>query len=77
MQDTNGNVIVAQTDMPQGITIQNSTFPLAATVNTTGLTSRGFATQQGSVTIRSSNSPSADRDRTITLSLGGVVSIAP
>lgn len=69
--------IVPQTNMPQGITINNATFPLSAIGNTTGITPRGFATQQGSVTIHSNNAPSANRDRTLTLTLGGVVSIAP
>jgi type IV fimbrial biogenesis protein FimT len=67
--------IVPQTNMPLGITIDSATFPLSAVGNTTGITPRGFATQQGSVTIRSDNAPTANRDRTITLTLGGVVSI--
>ncbi len=67
--------IVSQTNMPQGITIDSTTFPLSAIGNTTGITPRGFATQQGTVTIRSDNAPTANRDRTITLTRGGVVSI--
>lgn len=75
IQDAAGNVIVPQTAMPQGITILNTDFPLGLIANTTGLTPRGFATQQGRVTIRSDNAPPANRDRTITLTLGGAVSI--
>jgi Tfp pilus assembly protein FimT len=77
---TSGGVdinVVPRTSMPNGIIISNTTFPMGATANTTGLTARGFATQQGSVTIRSNNAPAANRDRIITLSLGGAVSIAP
>jgi prepilin-type N-terminal cleavage/methylation domain-containing protein len=76
---TNGvNIdVVPQTNMPNGIIISNTTFPMGATANTTGITPRGFATQQGTVTIHSNKAPLASRDRTITLTPGGAVSIAP
>ena len=67
--------IVPQMNMPQGVHITNTTFPASTTANTTGITSRGFATPGGMVTIHSDNAPSANRDRTINLSLGGAVSI--
>jgi prepilin-type N-terminal cleavage/methylation domain-containing protein len=69
--------VVPRTNMPDGITISGTTFPLGVTANTTGITPRGFATQQGTITIHSSGAPLASRDRIITLSPGGVVSIAP
>ena len=72
---SNGTNIVPRTELPQGTTIQGTTFPLSGTVNTTGISPRGFATQQGTVTIRSTTAPTARRDRVITLSLGGAVSI--
>ena len=74
---SSGRVIVPQTDMPQGIEITNTTFPVSAIANTTGITPRGFVTQGGSVTIHSNSAPVASRDRIITLTLGGAVSIQP
>jgi type II secretion system protein H len=77
IRDSNGNVIVPQTNMPQGITLIDSTFPLnPANINTTGFSPRGFATTpEGSVTIRSTRAPSGDRDRMIAITPGGSVSI--
>jgi len=77
IHDSKGNQIVQQTTMPNRITITNTTFPLSSTVNTSGISSRGFVTQQGSVTIHSASAPSGNSDEKITLSLGGVVSITP
>jgi type II secretion system protein H len=79
VQDADGNVIVPQRNMPQGIDIENSTFPLnPANVNTTGITFRGFATTaEGTVTIRSADAPASSNWRTIRLNPGGVVSIEP
>jgi len=79
VQDANGNVIVPQINMPQGIDIQNSTFPLnPSNVNTTGITFRGFATTpEGTVTIRSAGAPASDNWRRIRLNPGGAVSIEP
>ncbi|MGC9323716.1 MAG: GspH/FimT family pseudopilin [Desulfomonilia bacterium] len=78
IQDINGNTVVPQMNMPDGIDLLASTFPLnALNYNTTGLTSRGFATQQGSVTILSTEANPADNQRIITLTLGGSVSIQP
>ena len=79
VQDAGGNVIVPQRNMPQGIDIENSTFPLnPANVNTTGITFRGFATTaEGTVTIRSADAPASSNWRTIRLNPGGVVSIEP
>jgi prepilin-type N-terminal cleavage/methylation domain-containing protein len=74
---SSGRVIVPQTDMPQRIEITNTTFPASAIANTTGITPRGFVTQGGSVTIHSDSAPAASRDRIITISLGGAVSIQP
>lgn len=74
---SNGDVIVSQTTMPQGIDIVSSTFPLSATMNTTGITSRGFATQQGEVRISSANAPAADNVRIVEMTLGGTVRIRP
>jgi prepilin-type N-terminal cleavage/methylation domain-containing protein len=67
--------IISQTNMPQDIHITNTTFPPSATANTTGITSRGFANPGGTVTIHSNTAPSASRNRIITLTLGGAVSI--
>ena len=75
IHDSAGSQIVPQTNMPQGVAITNTTFPLSTTANTTGITPRGFATPGGTVTIHSDNAPSANRDRTINLTLGGSVSI--
>jgi prepilin-type N-terminal cleavage/methylation domain-containing protein len=72
---SNGTNIVPRTQLPQGTTMAATTFPMGSTANTTGITPRGFATQQGTVTIRSTTAPAARRDRVITLSLGGAVSI--
>jgi len=75
---SNGDVIVSRTTMPQGIDIVSSTFaPPPATMNTTGITSRGFATQQGEVRISSANAPTADNVRIIEMTLGGTVRIRP
>lgn len=43
----------------------------------TGFTSRGLATETGHVTIRSTKAPAANRDRTISLSIGGSAKISP
>jgi len=77
IHDSTNSQIVPQTTMPGGITITNTTFPLSSTVNTSGISSRGFATQQGTVTIHSTSASSANSNRTITLWAGGAVSIAP
>ena len=76
---TNGTDIdiVPQTNMPQGVDIQKTTFPLSVTANTTWITPQGFANPGGYVTIYSNNAPLANRNKTITLSLGGAVSITP
>jgi prepilin-type N-terminal cleavage/methylation domain-containing protein len=74
VHDSTNSQIVPQTTMPNNIKIADTTF---ATVDTSGINSRGFATKSGSVTIHSASAPSANSDRTITLSLGGVVSITP
>ena len=73
IHDSSGS-IVPQTAVPNNITIANTTF---LTVNTSGINSRGFATKAGSITIHSNTAPTANNNRTITLSPGGVVSIAP
>jgi type IV fimbrial biogenesis protein FimT len=73
IHDSTGS-IVPQTTMPNNITIANTTF---LTVDSSGITSRGFATKAGSITIHSNSAPTANNERTITLSLGGAVSIAP
>lgn len=77
--DTNGDVIVPQINMPQGIDIEDSTFPLnPSNVNTTGITFRGFATTpEGTVTLRSADAPASDNWRRIRLNPGGTVSIEP
>jgi len=77
IHDSTGSQIVPQTDLPDGITFSNTTFPMGALANTTGLTPRGFATQTGSVTLRSSSAPLSNRDRIISLTLGGAVTIEP
>lgn len=74
---SSGRVIVPQTDMPQGIEITNTTFPASAIANTTGISTRGFVTPGGSVTIHSDSAPVASSDRIITITLGGAVSIQP
>ena len=74
IHDSTNSQIVPQTSMPNNITIANTTF---ATVDTSGINSRGFATKSGSVTIHSASAPSGNSNKTITLSLGGVVSITP
>lgn len=74
IHDSANSQIVPQTTMPNNITIADTTF---ATVDTSGINSRGFATKQGSVTIHSTSAPSGNSNRTITLWLGGVVSITP
>ena len=75
IHDSTGSQIVPQTTMPNNITIANTTF---VTVDTSGIDSRGFATKPGSITIHS-NAFNAYKeilkDRIITLTLGGAVSI--
>jgi type II secretion system protein H len=76
VRDTNGNVIVPQTNMPPGVRIASSTFPLSSTVNTTGFSPRGFTTTaQGEIRIRSTSAPSANNVRVIQLTPGGTVRI--
>lgn|GEM_PF-470446 len=71
IQDANGNVIVPQTNMPEGIDLES-----AAT--TTGFTFRGFSTTpEITVTITSEDAPAADNWRRIRLNPGGTVSIEP
>ena len=82
VQDQQGNVIIPQTSMPQGTIISGTTFPLSGTINIASLNSQGFEILPGtgnpdSVTIQDINAPSANRNKTITLSLGGAMSIAP
>jgi len=47
----------------------------AMAANSTGFNSRGLALQQGSIVVQSTKAPSANNTRTITLSLGGSISI--
>ncbi|MEA3222866.1 MAG: GspH/FimT family pseudopilin [Thermodesulfobacteriota bacterium] len=47
----------------------------AMAANSTGFDSRGLALQQGSIVVQSTKAPLADNTRTITLSLGGSISI--
>jgi prepilin-type N-terminal cleavage/methylation domain-containing protein len=76
VSDSNGAVIVPQTNMPRGIDIMSSTFPLSATANTTGFSPRGFATTaQGEVRIRSTAAPTSSNVRVIELTPGGTVRI--
>ena len=79
IRDADGSTIVPQTQMPRGIDIEGSTFPLnALNMNTTGISFRGFATTaEGTVTIRSSDAPASDNWRRIRLTPGGTVSIEP
>jgi type IV fimbrial biogenesis protein FimT len=75
IHDTTGSQIVPQTTMPNNITIASTTF---AVMDTSGINSRGFATKPGSITIRSSALNTYKqilKDRIITLTLGGAVSI--
>jgi type IV fimbrial biogenesis protein FimT len=76
---TNGNVIIPQTNMPQGIDIVSSTFPLnPSNVNTTGFSPRGFSTTaQGEVRIRGANAPTSSNLRIIELTTGGSLRIQP
>jgi type IV fimbrial biogenesis protein FimT len=70
--DSTGSQIIPQTVMPNNnITVASTTF----TADTSGFTSRGFATQLGSIKIHNNSAPAANRDRTIALSLGGALSI--
>jgi type IV fimbrial biogenesis protein FimT len=73
IHDSSGS-IVPQTTMPKNITIANTTF---SNVDTSGIDSRGFGTKAGTITIHSNTAPTANSDRTITLTLGGAVSILP
>lgn len=76
VQDADGNMIVPQRTMPDGVDIEACTFPLnPLNVNTTGITFRGFATSGGSVDIRSARAPAANQARRIQLNPGGTVSI--
>ena len=76
VRDANGNVIVPQTNMPQGVRIASSTFPLSSTLNTTGFSPRGFATTaQGEVRIRSTTAPTSSNVRVLELTPGGTVRI--
>ena len=77
VRDTNGNVIVPQTNMPQGVRIASSTFPLnPSNQNTTGFSPRGFATTaQGEVRIASTAAPTSSNVRVIELTPGGTVRI--
>ncbi len=77
IQDAGGNVIVPRRDMPDEIDITGSTFPLSGGRHETIINVRGFASNAGTVTLRSSRAPSASRERVIELGLGGVVRITP
>lgn len=73
-----GDAVIPNTTFPNtaiSITAMNFAGDAAMAANSTGFNSRGLALQSGSITITSTSAPSADDERTITLSIGGSTSI--
>ncbi|HNR51770.1 MAG TPA: GspH/FimT family pseudopilin [Deltaproteobacteria bacterium] len=73
-------IIIPQTSLPSNdLSFSSINFSGIAAMasNTTGFDGRGLSLQSGSIIITSSKAPSADNDRTITLSSGGSTSITP
>lgn len=65
--------VIPRTTLPDScLSLKDITF----TSNSTGFDSRGLALKQGTVTIHSTKAPKADRNRIITLSIGGSISIS-
>ena len=79
LADTSG-IVVPKTELPSddlSFTSVNFVGIGAMSSNSTGFDGRGLALQSGSVTVESSAAPESDKDRTITLSLGGSTSVTP
>ncbi len=77
---TTGGTIVPWTSFPNtAVSITATTFAgdAAMATNSTGFNSRGLALQSGNITIQSAKAPTADNNRTITLSFGGSAGISP
>ncbi|MEA2101813.1 MAG: GspH/FimT family pseudopilin [Thermodesulfobacteriota bacterium] len=72
--DEGATNIVPLTTLPAGI---DMTIGSGFASNTGGIDGLGIATTPGSVVLTSSKAPTADNTRTITLSLGGSVTIMP
>jgi len=67
--------VVPWTTLEDDIDITPNFTVVAMAANSTGFDSRGLALQQGSIVVQSTKAPVADNTRTITLSLGGSISI--
>jgi len=68
-----GTNIVPQTTLERGLDLRDLTF----IGSSTGYNSRGISTNPGSLSIRSTRAPSGDNLRTMTVTIGGSVTIAP
>ncbi|MCK7474506.1 MAG: hypothetical protein MZV49_15270 [Rhodopseudomonas palustris] len=69
---SNGDVIVSQTSMPQGIDIELHV-PALRNDEYDRDHEQGFGHQQGEVRISSANAPTADNVRIVEMTLGGTV----
>lgn len=75
---TTAGTVVPRTTLPQGVACATDLRTVVgATTTTTGFTSRGTALSSGTITLRDPALPAAQRDRVLTISLGGGVTITP
>lgn len=78
MRAVSTGVVIGPTSLPNShISFETPAYAGAYGANTTGYNSRGLALQSGTITIVSSDAPSANNKRMITLTIGGNATIAP